>query len=910
MKHRLLILVTSLAFFISMFAGILPQSKPAGAAGTYTYSNSTYVAIQGPNPSHASGDPSDVTYQKTGAIGKGVYLAKNAQFAGSSGGFCVPAIQTNNHQYSGDTKAVYYVHCGSFDTYIEPRNPTPITIGTGIVGDANPTQRKVFDEELCPSLKDLDRPLWTANCRQSYAYQKDLDKAANKICTKYPDELKAQCDDYKNKTSNPDNVSSGSDASLDCESGSFSFNWVLCPIFDGVNSTTNWVFTNLIQPLLMTNPICLDPSGTGCDNTVYRIWSGFRIYGDIFLVIVLLVIVFGESIGGGLIDAYTAKKVLPRLLIAAILINLSIYIVALLIDITNVVGGGLGQLLTAPLQGNGAFTIQPDGITQGKIAAFGATGLLIGGFALGVTGIALLMVGLIITGAIAMLGIFITLILRQTIILALLLISPVAFSLWCLPNTQSWFKRWWDTLFQMLLVYPMIIVLFAVADVMSYVTQHNGQGGTLGSIVAFMLLIIPLYLVPFTLRSSNRLMGAIHGAVSNIGRQVNAATGRRAFAGAGQAAGQNFKRMQENQRFNPNSRYLGGVNKRLNSFLSNVTSPEAAAKIHGGSLLRKAGISNSMGEGILNQIDQTKLDHSQKLGEKLNKDGFNDRALRALMDMDEYSAPAIKAKAAEMAQSNDVNDQIGARLLANNASYLAQNLYKDEEMGRADIGMSAGLAVAAQGFSNTDEIAELANKRINKGEASAGLASSFVTNAQLAGQRAGMLDAKPGYGIVTTKDGFMGTGDSAIEHMGAEQKSQAIVHQIRRLVTTGSSEFQGAKGGSVKEMGSGLKAMFKAASGPVNAKGNYEVPYVDDSGNAQTYEISPQQVKRVATMVGAAQASHTNTAAGTVQAYQEIMGSAGLTGEALKAYTEASRGYVDPSLLGGEETPDSGGDGK
>jgi hypothetical protein len=40
------------------------------------------------------------------------------------------------------------------------------------------------------------------------------------------------------------------------------------------------------------------------------------------------------------------------------------------------------------------------------------------------------------------------------------------------------------------------------------------------------------------------------------------------------------------------------------------------------------------------------------------------------------------------------------------------------------------------------------------------------------------------------------------------------------------------------------------------------------------------------------------------------MGSAGLTGEALKAYTEASRGYVDPSLLGGEETPDSGGDGK
>jgi hypothetical protein len=345
-----------------------------------------------------------------------------------------------------------------------------------------------------------------------------------------------------------------------CESGDFSFNWALCPIFDGTNAVTNWIFKNLIQPLLMTNPICLDPTGTACDNTIYKIWSGFRVYGDIFLVIVLLVIVFGESIGGGMIDTYTAKKILPRLLIAAILINLSVYIVALLIDITNVVGGGIGQLLTAPLGGNGAFKIQPDGITQGAIAAFGATGLLVGGFVLGVTGIALLMVGLIITGAIAMVGIFITLILRQTIILALLLISPVAFSLWCLPNTEQWFKRWWDTLFQMLLVYPMIIVLFAVADVMSYVTQHNGQGGVLSAIVAFMLLIIPLYLVPFTLRSSNRVLGAIHGAVSNVGRQINSMTGRRALAGAGQEANKNLGSAGNYSRFSNRNALTRGIN--------------------------------------------------------------------------------------------------------------------------------------------------------------------------------------------------------------------------------------------------------------------------------------------------------------------------------------------------------------
>src|SRR5208282_1078506 len=99
--------------------------------------------------------------------------------------------------------------------------------------------------------------------------------------------------------------------------------------------------------------ICLDASGATCEggtnNIIFKAWSDFRVYGDVILIIALLVIVFSETIGGGLLDAYTVKKVLPRLLAAAILINLSIYIVALLVDITNVVGGSIGQVITAPL---------------------------------------------------------------------------------------------------------------------------------------------------------------------------------------------------------------------------------------------------------------------------------------------------------------------------------------------------------------------------------------------------------------------------------------------------------------------------------------------------------------------------------------------------------------------------------
>ena len=125
--------------------------------------------------------------------------------------------------------------------------------------------------------------------------------------------------------------------SATCEAhGGFSIAWIICPIVNGLAGAFDTVFKVVVLPLLQTGAI--DVSNT---SNTYLVWSNFRLYANILLVLVLLVVVFGQSIGGGLIDAYSAKKIIPRLLIAAIAINLSIYIVALAVDITNIVGQGI-----------------------------------------------------------------------------------------------------------------------------------------------------------------------------------------------------------------------------------------------------------------------------------------------------------------------------------------------------------------------------------------------------------------------------------------------------------------------------------------------------------------------------------------------------------------------------------------
>lgn len=311
----------------------------------------------------------------------------------------------------------------------------------------------------------------------------------------------------------------------DCQSGGDPLNWILCPIFDGVAAFSDWIFQQIIQPLLRSTPISTDP-----EDPTYRIWSNFRIYGNIFLVIALLVIVFGQSIGGGLVDAYTAKKVLPRLVIATILINLSLYIVAALVDITNIVGGSIGALMTAPLQDAGAFKITPSGVQAGTIlgvsagtagATFAvlATKSLIAVSALS-NFLSFALLFIIIPVFLAMLAVFITLVLRQAFILALVLISPVAFALYCLPNTQQYFRKWWDFLIQTLLVYPIIIVFFAVADILSVTLFESSPNNPLAAVISFVLQFLPLIFIPYAFRLAGGALGRMHEVLSQTRKRT------------------------------------------------------------------------------------------------------------------------------------------------------------------------------------------------------------------------------------------------------------------------------------------------------------------------------------------------------------------------------------------------------
>ena len=301
--------------------------------------------------------------------------------------------------------------------------------------------------------------------------------------------------------------------------------WILCQIYDGVGGLADWIYTNFIKTLLMTNPVSLIPSSQG-----YQMWSTFRLYGNIFLIIVLLIVVFGEALGGGLIDAYTVKRILPRLLAAAILINLSIYIVAALVDVTNIVAGGIGAVMTPSVKG-GAFSFH---ISTAQSVEIGLP--VIGGIStalivmlmhlkqalniavfLGIAGISFIFF--------AFLALALTLALRQIGILVLILVSPVAFALYCLPNTEKYFRKWWEFLLELLLVYPIVSIFLAASDLFRVAMGASGNGNSATdpsyAIVSFLLQFIPVLAVPFAIGLASKTLKQAQGVIKNLSSHAN-----------------------------------------------------------------------------------------------------------------------------------------------------------------------------------------------------------------------------------------------------------------------------------------------------------------------------------------------------------------------------------------------------
>ena len=387
----------------------------------------------------------------------------------------------------------------------------------------------------------------------------------------------------------------------DCNTSLFSLSWLLCPFVAALQAALTWL-NNTIQGLL-TLPVnsyfndgCL-ATATQASNatgqcvataTDYGVWSNIRDISLALLVIAALIMVISTAIDVGPFDAYTVKKLLPRILIAVIAITFSWEIGRFLVQLSNDLGEGIGQLILSALPihlpaGTSATNahilnyIYNNNSTSGN--GEGVIAWLAGGAVLGTLGLALVgplaLIMLILPAILAFLLGLLVLIARQLIVIMCVIFAPLAFMAFIMPGTQRVWKLWQQSFFGAIFLFPMITAVIAIGAFMAYLVMNgniNGYGTGIQPLLALVFLITPYFLIPRLARMSTGALGTISTGINN----------------ASQGAFKGIKQMQRNKmaqswaNIKAGQRFKGGNNENFRGRVNRA--------MRGATLLPKAGL--------------------------------------------------------------------------------------------------------------------------------------------------------------------------------------------------------------------------------------------------------------------------------------------------------------------------------
>lgn len=344
------------------------------------------------------------------------------------------------------------------------------------------------------------------------------------------DQMQIIVDNYTNPLDNIGANGTENDENEACYAGAGAMGWLLCPAIMSLEGLMDQVYSFVEEHFLkIRSDSIFNGAGSGQfrTNGVHEAWSKLQAIANIIFIIFFIVVLFSQITGVG-ISNYGIKKMLPKLIVTAVLINLSYIICAVLVDLSNVLGVGLRGLLESGL-----------GIQAAQGAGAGATvsGFLVAGSITLTTIIIAVCInpGLVVTlllflgsAAIAVLFLWLILVVREVVVILGIVLSPVAFACSALPNTESLFKKWMKIMQAMLLLYPLCSLVVGggqfAGRILASVGQSNTELGWTFNLAAMVAQVVPFFFIPSLLKGTLAGLGTLGAKLAQGQRTLNANT--------------------------------------------------------------------------------------------------------------------------------------------------------------------------------------------------------------------------------------------------------------------------------------------------------------------------------------------------------------------------------------------------
>lgn len=418
--------------------------------------------------------------------------------------------------------------------------------------------------------------------------------------------------------------------------------FMACPILDQIANMMSDSVTALMHQFLEVEPLKFE-------GPIFETWNAVRSIANVAFVLIFLVIIFSYLIPVNT-DAYSFKNILPKLVAAAIFVQASYLVSALIVDMGNILGQGVGTIING-IAGGGS---SPDAFNSGMIIENVVTvfGIATLGVLLVLAAPLAIPIALMVVVSVA--AFLFTLAMRYFLIGMFIIVSPLAFAAWVLPNTEKYFSQWLSSFVKISLMYPIIIGLLAVAaNVGSLIPLSADSAGTGSSItqdfatslIKILILVAAFAAVTQSFRWAGGFMSAAGAAINDLGKK-----------GRGKIKDSQMYEDGKNKTKSNQLKRVDKIGDRLSSMTgSDKKSVRVAGKgmYHAGTLV----LAGHSGTSLAKQRDSSKLvkKYADQLDDLKEADMMNQR--RALMYY--YGTEAQKEKAEKALAANGGTSLIG-----------------------------------------------------------------------------------------------------------------------------------------------------------------------------------------------------------------------------------------------------------
>ena len=594
--------------------------------------------------------------------------------------------------------------------------------------------------------------------------------------------------------------------------------WFICPVSNWLADGIDYMYSAL-QQFLKTKPL----ETTNQNSGIYLAWVIMRNISNVAFIVAFLVIIYSQLTSVG-ISNYGVKKMIPRLVIAAVLVNLSFTLCAILLDLSNIAGYAfqdafMGIKNTISTVGENTSTW-----TWSEVIS---TALSNGALAIGAITFTTELLPMLVPAA-TLAGLTLLLILlimaaRQALIIILIIISPLAFVCYLLPGTEKWFKKWRDSFLTMLVFFPAFSVVFGGAQLAGILIIQNASGpnGAIMHVLGMLVQIIPLAITPLIMKFSGGVLGKFAGFVNDknkgwYDRTKNWSKGRREIIRNKKLANPNMARFNPNRLRRWTDHNGRALKKDLETSQTNAeNSFRDTARYK--RLDLEARRANKRSELLSAQDDNRYLEATQgyMADDIYDKRPAYDRALRVVSAR--YSTwrdtKSYQQQAQFMSDIKDLETEIAtAGLIKNNAQRQQHSEFADQLINSKELREKAG------GHVFTDENGNLIGANAALASAIATSRSEYAKSVDEARQiikhyklsseeRQGLALGKtsinlPG-GVRLTRDSIF-VREAAIE----EQIKYGTAAEVAELLSELPPEFRASAASALAESGVKNKASF------------------------------------------------------------------------------------------------------